>query len=161
MNTPGYLADAMVVSALRRSGYAVRDYVGSSDVVISEIVADEIFFGIEPEHPIYQGNLRVLAQMGATIGNEPLIVFTGFDLVQRYARHHKPLAQHDALIAAAAIRQERILLTKNTRDFHYIERLAYIDLNLFDPRQGSIIEQCPVSFGAISKSPCCRHLTVR
>lgn len=150
-----YLVDACVIARMRRLGAEVLDAVGPVDAVPSLVIIDELLFGLPDDHPVYVGNVRLLAGLGEPIENEPEIVFRALDLLRDYARHHKPLEERDALIAAAALTHDRVLITSNVSDFHYIEGLRYIDANGHAVDDAPLTETRPVQVGSISDDPCC------
>ena len=140
---------------MRRLGADVADTLGPVDVVPSLIVIDELLFGLADDHPVYVRNVRLLAALGEPIENEPEIFFRARDLLRDYARHHKPLEERDALIAAAALVHDRVLITSNVSDFHFIERLRYIDASGHALGDAPLTETRDVRVGGISPDPCC------
>lgn len=150
-----YLVDACVIARMRRLGADVLDTLGPVDAVPSLIVIDELLFGVPDDHPVYEGNVRLLASLGEPIENEPEIFFRARDLLRDCARHHKPLEERDALIAAAALVHDRVLITSNVSDFHFIEGLRYIDANGLALGDAPLTETRDVRVGGISADPYC------
>jgi predicted nucleic acid-binding protein len=152
-----FVVDACTVVAIRKAGIGVREYLGDIDVVPALIVIDELLFGLPLAHPIYQANVRLLAQMGPPITNRPAIKFAADQLIREYARHQHPPYERDAMIAAAAMEEGRALITHNVRDFHFLERLWLVDAT--DHAPGTHGTQVPFrvpALGAISPTePCC------
>ncbi len=153
-----YLVDACLIARMRRLDAAVLDALGPVDAVPSLIVIDELLFGLPEDHPIYEGNVRLLADLGDPIENEPEIFFRARDLLRDYARHHKPLEERDALIAAAALVHDRVLITLNVSDFHFIEGLRYSDANGYALGDAPMSETRDVLVGGISDDPCCEFI---
>lgn len=150
-----YIVDACVVARMRRMGMDVLATFGPVDVVPSLVVVDELLFGLPEHHPIYEANVGLLADLGDPIENEPEIFFRATDLLRDYGRHHEPLEERDAMIAAAALVHDRILITSNVSDFHFIEGLRYLDASGHGVGDAPLMQARDVLIGAISSSPCC------
>lgn len=99
----------------------------------------------------------ILAMLLDPIVASEALVAQAVELETRYSVHQPPLSRPDALIAAAALREGRILITRD-RDFHCVEALRVLDSHGFDPSRASLIaSRAPVIAGP-SDRPCCRAL---
>jgi predicted nucleic acid-binding protein len=155
-----FVVDACTVVAIRKAGTSVHDWLGAIDVVPTLIVIDELLFGLRRDHPVYRANVALLAQMGPPITNRPVIKFAADRLIAEYARHQHPPYERDAMIAAAAMEEDRALITHNRSDFHFVERLWLVDPNGYEPDiDGPLVPtRAPVQ-GTISPTePCCEPL---
>lgn len=155
-----FVVDACTVVAIRKADISVRDWLGVIDVVPTLIVIDELLFGLRPDHPVYQANIALLAQMGPPITNRPVIKFAADRLIAEYARHQHPPYERDAMIAAAAMEEGRALITHNVSDFHFLERLWLVDPNGHRPDiHGPLVPARTPFQGTISPTePCCAPL---
>lgn len=155
----GYVLDAGVVSAIRASGFSPVDWVGDSDVAVSEVAVREVFQHLPPDDAKYIGNLAVLAHLPEqpTLMTDEITALA-HDLITRYAKHAPALATNDAVIAADAILSDRVLITKNTHDFHYIHGMTWIDANGFHPNDGALIRNRGAVGAAPGTRPCCSRL---
>lgn len=155
----GYLLDSGVVSAIRSSGLSPSVWIGSDDLAVSVVVVDEIFVDLPDDDAKFLGNVELLTALPPALPTDERVVSLAEDLVERYAAHQPPLAPNDALIAAAAISAGRALVTKNRRDFHYIDGLAMVDAVGFDPRHGALLAFRAALDAGPSDRPCCRELS--
>jgi predicted nucleic acid-binding protein len=154
---PRYVLDANVYSRIRRMGCTVREFVGDVDAGPTLIVVDELLYALKHNHErLYEVNVRLLAETGTPIPNRPSIVFAAKDLQRTYARHHAPPDERDALIAAAAIEEDRILITENVDHFRFIEWLWHIDAVGHDPARDGPLTTCRKAVqGAIDRGGGC------
>lgn len=152
-----FVVDACTVVAIRKAGTTVRAWLGDIDVVPTLIVMDELFFGLRPEHPVYQANMALLAQMGPPVTNRPVIKFAADRLIAEYARHQHPPYERDAMIAAAGMEEGRALITHNVSDFHFLERLWLVDATGHLPADdGPLVPGRVPVLGSVSPTaPCC------
>ena len=155
---PGHLIDTGIISRVRVSGLSVEEWIGSSDVALSVVVAREALADLPPDDIKAIGNLALLATLPAPIGVSDEIGSLLRDLVAAYARHDPPLAANDAVIAATALLAQRTLITLNHRDFHYIEGLSWIDANGVTAKSAPLLgTRAPVK-GSIRDRACCGRL---
>ena len=153
-----YVLDANVYSRIRRTRSTVREFVGDVDVVPTLVVVEELLYALKHNHQrLYEANVRQLAETGTPIPNRPAIVFAAKDLQRDYARHQAPPEERDALIAAAAIEEDRILITENVDHFRFIERLWLIDAVGLDPAKDGPLTTCrtPVKGAIDPRGGCC------
>lgn len=153
-----YLLDTGVVSSIRAARRSPAEYVGSGDLAVSDVVVDELFADLPADDPKAVGNIAVLAMLADLIAADEGIVALAEQLAVRYAAHEPPLAPNDALIAAVAMRGGRVLITKNRRDFHYVEGLRMVDASGFMPSEGPLLRFRNVVACEPSNQPCCRGL---
>ena len=71
--------------------------------------------------------------------------------------HQPELALNDSLIVATALVLDRIVITRNRRDFHYEAGLTWIDAEGFRPDQGPLLD----SRAAVEAGPGPRHCCSR
>ncbi len=153
-----YLLDANIISAIRASRLSAPEWVGATDLAVSSVVVDELFVDLPEDDPKFIANADLLARLPEPLPTDDHVVDLAERLVERYGRHEPALAPNDALIAAAAILSGRVLVTRNTRDFHYIEGLTMVDASAFDPHHGPLLQfRAPVECRP-SERPCCRAL---
>ena len=153
----GYLLDAGVVSAIRNSGLRPADWVGSQDVAVPLVVVDEVFHDLEPADRQAIGNSVVLAYLAPPIPPTQDIVDRARELRKKYAAHQPELALNDSLVVATALVHDRIVITKNRRDFHYEHGLTWIDAEGFRPDQGPLLDsRAPVEAGPGPRHCCSR-----
>ena len=153
----GYLLDAGVVSAIRTSGLRPADWVGSEDIAVPLVVVGEVFHDLEPTDRQTIGNAVVLAHLAPPIPPTPDVVARARELRERYAAHQPELALNDSLIVATALLHDRIVITKNRRDFHYEHGLMWIDAEGFRPDEGPILDsRAPVEAGPGPRQCCSR-----
>ena len=155
----GYALDAGVVSAIRASGLSPADWVGDHDVAVSEVAVQEVFRHLPADDAKYIGNLAVLAHLAeAPTVVTDVVIGMARELIARYSSHAPALATNDALIAADAILSSRVLITKNTHDFHHIDGLTWIDANGFHAVDGSLIQNRGAVRAGPGPRPCCSRL---
>lgn len=152
-----YLLDTNVISQIRAAGLSASAFVGADDVAVTETIVDELFFDLPLDDwkiPVLGG---ILASLDDPIEVSEALVAQAVELEDRYSVHQPPLSRPDALIAAAALRETRILITRD-RDFHCVAGLRVLDSHGFDPSSASLIaSRAPVVAGP-SDRPCCRAL---
>ncbi len=153
----GYLLDAGVVSTIRNSGLRPADWVGSEDLAVPLVVVGEVFCDLEPTDTQAIGNAAVLAYLPPPIPPTQEIVDRARELREKYAAHQPELALNDSLIVATALVRDRIVITKNRRDFHYEDGLKWIDAEGFRPEQGPLL----ASRASIEARPGPRHCCSR
>lgn len=155
----GYLLDSGVVSSIRVSRVPSDSWIGDPDLAVAEVVFREIMRDLPPDDPKYGGNLQLIARLPLDplpAGEET--VEQAERLVRDYSLHQPPLATNDALIAAAAFVERRILVTKNRRDFHYIRGLRWIDADCFHPSSGPLLYVRAAVDGGLGPRACCSGL---
>ncbi len=158
---PGrFVIDACSVIVIRKSGLTVREWLGDVDVVPTLVVIDELLFGLRDDHPKYLANVELLGQMGPPITNRPVIKFAADRLMAEYEHHQHPPFERDAMIAAAAMEENRALITHNVSDFHFLERLWLVDPTGHESGvDGPLVPARGPALGAISPTDgCCERL---
>ena len=153
----GYLLDAGVVSAIRSSGLRPADWVGSDDLAVPLVVVAEVFYDLQPTDTQAIGNAAVLACLPPPIAPTQDIADRARELREKYAAHQPELALNDSLIVATALVLDRIVITRNRRDFHYEAGLTWIDAEGFRPDQGPLLD----SRAAVEAGPGPRHCCSR
>jgi len=132
-------------------------FVGADDVAVTETIVDELFFDLTLDDwkvPVLGATLATLPDP-IEVSEAIMAQAVGFET--RYSAHQPPLSRPDALIAAAALREGRILITRD-RDFHCVEGLRVLDSHGFDPSRASLIASRAPVFAGPSDRPCCRVL---
>jgi len=132
-------------------------YVGSADLAISDTIATELQGPLPADHPIVLANWALARRMGGQVVDDT-DVETGRlaeEIEARYQRHDPPPDDPaDALIAAAAIRSGRVLITRNWKDFHYVAGLEFVDARV--PAAEDLLVNVGIQRGNLD-SPCCRR----
>lgn len=151
----GYLLDTGVVSSIRNSDATPQEWVGDPDLAVTPTIVDELFVDLAPGDMQAVGNARVLGKLPDPLPEGEDVVRRAEELQRRYATHQPPLAPHDALIAAAALVHQRVLITKDRKGFHFITGLQTVDAVDFRPVAGPILAvRGPVSGGPIDRQCC-------
>lgn len=154
----GYLLDAGIISAIRNSGLSPQEWVGDEDILVPAIAFSEVQADLEPDDIQSLGNAEVMSRLPAMVYPTRDIVDLATALRQRYAAHHPPLAVNDSLIIATALIHDRVVITKNTHDFHYEDGLRWIDASAFDPTDGPLLSIRQPVDGALKGRQCCGQL---
>lgn len=151
----GYILDTGVVSSIRNSGVSPQEWVGDPDLAVTPTIVDELFVDLASSDIQAVGNARVLGQLPDPLPESEDVFRRAEDLQQRFATHQPPLTPHDALIAAAALVYERVLITKDRKGFHFITGLQTVDAADFRPTAGPILTvRGAVSGGPIGRQCC-------
>jgi len=127
-----FLLDTNIVSALLRDpqGSIARkiEGVGEDAICTSIIVAAELRFGAKK-----RGLEELTRRVNAVLNALTILPFVSpADDIYAATRAHleekgTPIGPNDLLIAASAIAQNCILVTKNTREFSRVPGLAIVD----------------------------------
>jgi predicted nucleic acid-binding protein len=122
------LCDTNILIELHKANPAVEatvERIGRNNVVISDVVRAELFFGAKNKvelQKLLRGTIKL-----SILPSESEISSLAVVLVVKYCLSHK-LHYMDALIAAAAIRYDIELYTLNVKDFIFIP-----EVQLFQP----------------------------
>jgi hypothetical protein len=104
--------------------------------------------------------MRLLANVRMVDTADPRIVEFATELIERYRPHGAHTA--DMLIAAAALAQDRILISTNWADFHFVDGLWLLDARYLHapPPTAPILARAPPPHrGPVLPAPrCCRGL---
>jgi len=117
-----YLIDSDILIDVSRGKESARDYLDSLPTGwgISHISALELIVGARDKSDLAQLDLFLGAYVILPL--REAIGFRAYELVKSYAKSHG-LHVFDALIAATAIEEGLILVTKNRKYFATIDRL--------------------------------------
>ena len=152
------LIDTNVFVWIRDHDLDAFDYVGSSDLAISDTIAAELQGPLPADHPIVLANWQLARRMGGLIIDDTDVETgrLGEDIQARYRLHDPPSDDPaDALIAAAAILSGRVLITRNWKNFHYVSGLEFVDARI--PLSGDILANAGIQRGNLD-APCCRRV---
>ena len=150
------LIDTNVFIWIRDHDLDPFEYVGSADLAISDTIATELQGPLPADHPIVLANWALARRMGGQVVDDTDVEAgrLGEEIAARYKRHDPPSDDPaDALIAAAAIRSGRVLITRNWKDFHYVTGLEFVDARV--PASQDLLVNVGVQRGSLD-SPCCR-----
>ena len=152
------LIDTNVFVWIRDRDLDPFEYVGSADLAISDTIAAELQGPLPADHPIVLANWALVRRLGGRLVDDTDVEtgHLGEEIEARYKRHDPPSDDPaDALIAAAAIRSGRVLITRNWRDFHYVAGLEFVDARV--PALEDLLANVGIGRGNLD-SPCCRRV---
>jgi hypothetical protein len=102
--------------------------------------------------------LSSIAEM-PLIAEEEDVVLLAERLVANHSDHDDPMSAPDALIAAAAISTDRVLITENWRDFHFVKGLQFVDIRGVTSTEIPVVRFRPARVaGPLADQGCCRRL---
>lgn len=154
----GYLIDTGIISRVRVSGLSAAEWIGSADISVSIVAVREVMANLPDDDIKAIGNLAVLTALPNPIEASDEIGALAQDLVAAYARHDPPMAINDAVIAATALLEKKVLITLNTHDFHYVEGLEWIDANGLTTESAPLLGTRGPVTGSIADRACCGRL---
>jgi predicted nucleic acid-binding protein len=134
--------------------------VGSTDLVISDTIYDELMMDLPPSDYKVALNDDLVNQMGGRVIRASDEDAALADAIMRtYARHDPALGEqdrNDAIIAATSMRLGRVLLTRNWKHFHFILGLLFVNIAPW-PMGLPILTTRPVETGSHLRA-CCQRL---
>jgi len=157
------VVDANALVWLRGQNHAVgldpAQVVGSGDLVITDTILAELFFRLDPGDYWFERNLEFLSLFQGVVEHTDADVATAEAYLERFARHEPPLDDvADATIAATTVRTGRVLLSQNTKNFHFIDGLRFVDMRQPHRRgRETLITFFGISEGSL-RLPCCRGI---
>jgi predicted nucleic acid-binding protein len=155
---PGYLLDTNIIPAIRVSEKPAGAWVGADDLAVSIRTVEEVYENLDPDSRQFIGNELLLASLPTPIELDDEVEDLAQRLLVAYATHQPPLQIDDAVIAATALLHDRILVTKNFRDFHYVEDLRWVDAEGVTVKAVSLLERRCAVVGRPSRGDCCQGL---
>jgi predicted nucleic acid-binding protein len=118
-----YLIDTDVLIDVSRNTQGAIDFVDQLDDLwlISTITAMELMVGARNQREVFEIDRLVTTYTVVPLTDE--IGETAYGLVKRFAKSHG-LRVFDSLIAATALAEDLVLVTKNQKHFQMITELA-------------------------------------
>jgi len=127
MNQPHYLLDTDILIAMLRDQYAIREIlveVGLDDCAVSEESIAELYYGEFKKNDNTHNQVRFIENNFSVLPPSPIEYGRIRAVLEKEGR---PIDSMDLLIASAAISNNLILVTHNTKHFSRIPNLKIED----------------------------------